>query len=331
MEEKPRTSKSFGAEESRNEIMAGQIEDFINPQLEARLTGLGRLAAPSKITMALMGMLQDERTTPKQLQKLVEQDPALSSKVISLGNSSFYGLAAQVKTIAGAITVIGFRELQFLALGMGLADTFDLSRAPDGFNGEALWVHSLSVAWVAGEAAQASGLAAPSEAMLAGILHNIGQIALVTQFSAQLRTLMKAVAEGQTFLEAETGLGLSHEILGRILAKNWGIPQCLQDVIYYHHRPWLSPVASRIQVDVVSMALDLVDHTEYRLDHERPFPPESAYCKVLPQWSLSEKEKLLEKAIDTLPLMAPSWLRMITEPPSGPPQVGKNQKTGLES
>jgi HD-like signal output (HDOD) protein len=299
--------------------MTDRIEDSLEPQLKARINELCRLSAPPHGTLELMRLLQDERTTPEQLQKLVEQDPALSAKVISLGNSSYYGLRTPVKTIARAIVVIGFRELQFLALGLGLAESFDLRQAPKNFDGQALWLHSLSVAWVANEAAHVSGQVVPGEAMLAGLLHNIGQIVLVTKFPDQYQLLMKAVAGGKTYLEAEAGLGFGHEMLGCILARNWAMPQYLQDVIRCHHRPLAE--TGQANMGVINLALELVDRTEYRLEYERPPSDESAYWRSWPQLGRSEKEKLLEKAAQTLPQMVPAWLWIMAES-SSPSRAG---------
>ncbi|MDR2934914.1 MAG: HDOD domain-containing protein [Candidatus Adiutrix sp.] len=300
--------------------MNDNSEEFLEPQLKARINELFRLSAPPQVTLELMRLLQDERTTPEQLQKLVEQDPALSAKVISLGNSSYYGLRAPVNTIARAIVIIGFRELQFLALGLGLAESFDLRQAPKDFDGQALWLHSLSVAWVANEAAHLSGLVVPGEAMLAGLLHNIGQIVLVTKFPDQYRLLMKAVASGQTYLEAEASLGFGHEMLGSVLARNWAMPQYLQDVIHGHHRPPSNAEAGPIHMSLINLALELVNRTEYRLEYERPPSDESAYWQSWPKLNRREKEKLLEKAIQTLPQMVPAWLWIMAE--SSPSRAG---------
>ena len=302
--------------------MADRSEGLLDPQIKARIHDLCRLSAPPQVTLELMRLLQDEHTTPEQLQNLVEQDPALSAKVISLGNSSYYGLRTPVNTIARAIVVIGFRELRFLALGLGLAESFDLRQAPKNFDGQALWLHSLSVAWVANEAAKASnGLVVPGEAILAGLLHNIGQIVMVTKFSDQYQLLVQAVEAGQTYLEAEAGLGFGHQLLGALLARNWAMPQYIQDIILCHHRPALTPEASLTHMGVIHLALELVDRTEYRLGYERPPSDESAYWQAWPRLERPEKEKLLEKALQTLPQMAPAWLLIMAE--SAPSRGGQ--------
>ncbi len=291
--------------------MSTHIETIIDPQVSSRIREIGRLSTLPQVTWELMRLLGDENTTPDDLQKVVEQDPALSAKVISLGNSAYYGLRTPATTISRAIVIIGFKELEFLALGLGLADTFDLRKVPFGFDGEALWLHSLSVSWAAREVAAATRLAAPGEALLAGLLHNLGQIMLVTHFTVQLQRLMNYVGEGHTFQEAEADLGLWHEVIGHLLAKNWGMPRYLQDVILYHHRPELA-TGSRMTVAVVNLALQLVARTDYGLDYETPAERAADVLAALPPlMGQEEQDKLLEKIKTTLPLMAPTWLQMM--------------------
>ncbi len=290
--------------------MSANIEAIIDPQVASRIKEIGRLSTLPQVTWELMRLLSDETTSPEDLQKVVEQDPALSAKVISLGNSAYYGLRTPATTISRAIVIIGFKELEFLALGLGLADTFDLRKVPYGFDGEALWLHSLSVSWAAREVAAATRLVEPGEAMLAGLLHNLGQIMLVTHFTVQLQKVMSYVEEGHTYAEAEADLGLWHEAVGYLLARNWAMPQYLQDVILYHHRPELA-TGSLNTVSVVNLAVQLVSLTDYALEYETPSPTAPTYVDVIPRMSKEEKDKILEKLKNTLPLMAPTWLQMM--------------------
>lgn len=292
--------------------MTHPIENILDTQVSARIKDIGRLATLPQVTWELMRLLSNEATTPDDLQKVVEQDPALSAKVISLGNSAYYGLRTPAATISRAIMVIGFRELEFLAMGLGLADTFDLREVPHGFDGEALWLHSLSVAWTAREVAAVTRLVDPGEAMLAGLLHNIGQIMMVTHFTVQLQKLMNCVeADGYSFAEAEVHLGLWHEVIGFLLARNWGMPKYLEDVILYHHRPEAAS-SSKVTVEVVNIAVRLVDQTEFRLDYEEFYHDTAVAGGVLMErMTTEEKDKLLDKMAVTLPLMAPTWLQML--------------------
>ncbi len=290
--------------------MTANIESIIDPQVSSRIREIGRLSTLPQVTWELMRLLGDENTTPDDLQKVVEQDPALSAKVISLGNSAYYGLRTPATTISRAIVIIGFKELEFLALGLGLADTFDLRKVPHGFDGEGLWLHSLSVSWTAREVAAATRLVDPGEAMLAGLLHNIGQIMLVTHFTVQLQRLMSYVGPKRSFLEAEAELGLWHEAIGYLLSKSWGMPEYLQNTILYHHRPELT-TGNKSTVEVVNLAVQLVSLTDFGLEHETRPPSSSTYLDVIPSMSKEEKDKILEKIKITLPIMAPTWLQMM--------------------
>ena len=290
--------------------MSAQLEAIIDPQVALRIKDIGRLSTLPQVTWELMRLLSDEDTTPDDLQQVVEQDPALSAKVISLGNSAYYGLRTPATTISRAIVIIGFKELEFLALGLGLADTFDLRKVPFGYDGEALWLHSLSVSWTAREVAAAARLVDPGEAMLAGLLHNLGQIMLVTHFTVQFQRIMDYVTQGHGFREAETDLGLWHEAIGYLLAKNWSMPEYLRDVILFHHRPELA-IENHDIVSIINLAIQLVSMTDFGLSYEESAQDGPTYVDILPEMSKENKDRILEKIKNTLPLMAPTWLQMM--------------------
>jgi HD-like signal output (HDOD) protein len=209
----------------------------IDLQVQRRLIDIGRLVSLPQTTFRLLNLLAEEKTTPTQLQSIIEQDPALTAKVMSLSNSSYYSLTKPVSSISRAIVVIGFKELESIALGLGLAETFDLKKVPTGFDGKALWLHSLAVSWIARELAVYTKQVGTTEAMIAGLLHELGTIILVSKFPVHFQQLFDLINSGMGFRKAETTLSLRHEVIGYVLAKSWGLPQVYQEVILYHHEP----------------------------------------------------------------------------------------------
>ena len=290
--------------------MAVSIESVMDQQVLGRIKDIGRLATLPQVTWELMRLLSDENVTPDDLQRVVEQDPALSAKVLSLGNSAYYALRTPATTISRAIMVIGFKELEFLAMGLGLAETFDLKRVPYGFDGEGLWLQSLSVSWVARQLAAVSRKADASEAMMAGLLHNIGHIILVTHFTVHLQRLMDFTKERNcTFQEAEADLGLWHEAIGFMLAENWKLPKVLRDVILYHHRPEIAPDNQKM-VAIINLAAHVVNQTQFALPYEM-FEPNLAYLENILDIKPKIWQDILEKGKEVLPQMSPTWMQML--------------------
>jgi HD-like signal output (HDOD) protein len=195
------------------------------------------LVSLPSITLRLMSLITDPNSSVKDLREVVEKDPALAAKVISLANSSYYSVRSPIKTVDRAITIIGYQELGFMAMGLGLNETFNINAAPEDFDGEGLWLHSLAVSWLAQRLAMKIGFPDSGEAMIAGLLHELGIIILVSKFPLLFQKLMDLILAGHNWLAAENALKIRHDLVGYELAKLWKLPEVYQEAILYHHVP----------------------------------------------------------------------------------------------
>jgi HD-like signal output (HDOD) protein len=285
------------------------LENSIDASVAHRLPDIGRLVSLPQTTYTLLSLLMNEKTLPRDLERVLEQDPALAAKVISLSNSSFYGLETPVSTLDRAILVIGFKELEFMAMGLGLSETFDLSQVPPGFDGEGLWLHCLSVSWIARELAYLSKAVEPEEAMITGLLHELGIIILVSKFPLQFQQLLELVDAGMSFFEAEGALGLKHNVIGYLLARNWNLPQVFQDGILYHHQPSLAPPGNKIS-SVVALADNLAHKAGFPmrmelLDLDLSFILTNINLKV------EVLQSFVKELMVTMPQIQPVWVQMM--------------------
>jgi HD-like signal output (HDOD) protein len=212
-------------------------QEPVRDQVRERIFRIKRLAGMPHVVWRLMEALSDEDVGISELARIIESDQALTSKVLSLANSAYYGFSQQITTVERAAVLIGFQELQMLALGAGLSDVFDVSKVPPGFDGEGLWLHCFAVSWLARELALVSDYPAPGEAMIAGLLHDLGKLVLATHLSEEFAKLLQLEAQGVPYPEAEARLKLYHTNVGYWLAKRWELPALYQEAIRYHHAP----------------------------------------------------------------------------------------------
>jgi putative nucleotidyltransferase with HDIG domain len=206
-------------------------------QVRQRIFRIKRLAGMPHVVWRLMDALSDEDVGIRELSHIIESDQALTSKVLSLANSAYYGFSQQITTVERAAVLIGFQELQMLALGAGLSDVFDVSKVPPGFDGEGLWLHCFAVSWLARELALVSDYPAPGEAMIAGLLHDLGKLVLATHVKDEFSKIIELESQGVPYSEAEKRLKLSHTQVGYWLAKRWDLPELYLEAIRYHHAP----------------------------------------------------------------------------------------------
>ncbi|MEW6263119.1 MAG: HDOD domain-containing protein [Thermodesulfobacteriota bacterium] len=289
---------------------AGHDEQTLAPDIKNHLSRIGRLAAMPQVVWQLMDALADDTTRAASLEKIIESDMALASKVLSLANSAFYGLHRQVTSINRAVVIIGFKELGFLSLGSGLADFFDLKKVPAGFDGQGLWLHCLAVSWTARELAERAFHLNAGEVMVAGLLHDLGKLVLAAHLPDQLARIMEQTRQGVPYHEAETRVGLPHTLLGHCLAENWGLPAVHATVIRNHHAP-PADGPHQAAVNLVALADGLVKMMEFGLVQEARAIDKN---QALAGSNLSEigYNAVNKSARDRLPALRETWLAMLS-------------------
>ena len=203
--------------------------------IRERVLAIERLGAFPQVAMRLLDAIGDDKTNVSDLTEIIESDMALASKILSLANSAFYAPKQKITTIHRSIVVIGFEELQLLAVGFGLSDIFDPSHAPEGFDVEGLWKHSMAVGWMAKNLASTAGGVSSSEVMIAGLLHDLGKLILAGYLPEELQKIMILTNEGIPFCRAEERIGIDHTTVGYWLARNWDLPEIHLSAIRDHH------------------------------------------------------------------------------------------------
>lgn len=169
----------------------------------------------------------------------IGMDQALTARVLRLANSAYFGLSRQVADIQEAVVILGMRNVRNLAI---VASTFPwMSKPLKGYRlgPRQMWTHSFCVAVAAKELAIKTRKADPDLAFTAGLLHNIGKVALSVWLENKIDAMINvAVRENLTFDQMERKiLGFSHAEVGAFLADQWSLPKILIDAIEYHHSP----------------------------------------------------------------------------------------------
>lgn len=178
--------------------------------------------------------------TAKSLGEIINTDPALSSKVLRLANSAYYGLAKEVTTIDRAVTVLGFNTIKSLALSASIYKIFkDGKHQPIDMEG--LWRHSLGSAVSSKIICRVANPSQdiPEQAFLAGILHDIGIIAFAYKLPEKLALVLKTAKEmhsQQSDIEKDV-IGFNHQKIGSMMADLWNFPDQYINAIKWHHIP----------------------------------------------------------------------------------------------
>jgi putative nucleotidyltransferase with HDIG domain len=184
------------------------------------------------IVAKLSRMAEDPDTTTEQMGKLISKDHILSAKLLKLVNSAFYGFPQKISSLSSAIILLGFNVIKSLIIS---ASIFELMETSD----LELWEHSLGTAVIANVMAKRLGINDPEEVSTAGLIHDIGKVAIKMELPEEYEKICNIVEMKQiSFREAELlVLGLDHAEVGGWLAKSWFLPKKLVEPIAHHHAP----------------------------------------------------------------------------------------------
>jgi putative nucleotidyltransferase with HDIG domain len=169
----------------------------------------------------------------------IGQDQALAARVLRLANSAYYGLQRQIMDHHEAVVILGMRCIRNLAM---VAATYPwMTRPLKGYSlgPKEMWTHSFGVAIASQMIAKRTGAVNEEAAFTAGLLHNLGKVALSIWLENKLQAMMAlAVRDDLTFDEVERKiLGYDHADVGAYLGEKWNLPPPLVETMRYHHNP----------------------------------------------------------------------------------------------
>lgn len=234
--------------------------------LDAANTCLGRLPSLPTVVLRVLESFARDDVDVDQLGRLIAQDQALTARVLRLANSSFYGLQKRVGTLGEAIVVLGFRNVRATVAAVAATSCFAEMRRP-GFDFSAFWRHCAAVGIGARVLADAAGKSG-EQAFVAGLLHDVGILVLLTGFPDHMRAVSDYHRLNQClYPEAEREvLGIDHAQIGEMLAQRWHFPEVISAAIAHHHHPAdaeASGLAGVVHLaDCLAHALGIMDTVE---------------------------------------------------------------------
>lgn len=227
---------------------AGKEPDAAHAVVNKALSRVGDIATLPAVTVKIIELVEDPKSTARDLHEVIKTDPALSTKVLKVVNSAFYGLPGQIANVDRAIVLLGLSAVKNIAIASSIARLFKGERITDQFNAADLWKHSVAVGVCSRSLARAMGNKPEAEEVfLAGLIHDLGILIERQAFGEDLgKVILRAATGEDVYLECERQVfGADHQLFGAALATKWKFPRHLRAVIGYHHDS--SRVAAEMQ------------------------------------------------------------------------------------
>ncbi|MCX8016872.1 MAG: HDOD domain-containing protein [Rhodocyclaceae bacterium] len=188
----------------------------------------------------ILAACEDRDISQAALAEVLAEAPTIAARLLGLANSAFFGQAGRVHSLPHAITVLGMVTVRSVAAGLALSSAFDTRRCP-AFRPERYWLSAVLTAAFARELAPhvAAGVRPPLDSVyLAGLLHNIGLLALVHLYPAQMQQALTAYAAAPARplgAHIRDVLAMDHYQAGVWLGAKWHFPRDLLLVMEHHY------------------------------------------------------------------------------------------------
>ncbi len=221
--------------------------------------GAVRLPALPEILLKLMALYRQDDAPMSAFVALIEQDAAMTAKVMAVANSAAYRLRGPQQHLERALQVLGTEAVKTLVISQSIFQAFhglpELRRVDLG----PFWQHALAAGCAAREAARHLAYPREDEAYLAGLLHDIGRLALLVASPDQALDTFLA-ADDRALCEAERRrLEVSHAEAGAWLIDRWRLDDFMADSVRYHHEPLPRLAATHPLIRIVAFAHAVAD------------------------------------------------------------------------
>jgi|WetSurMetagenome_2_1015567.scaffolds.fasta_scaffold25181_2 putative nucleotidyltransferase with HDIG domain len=200
---------------------------------------INSVQAVPQIVLKIIRMIQDENYCMDSIAREVRKDQVISAKILRMCNSAYFSRKVAVDSIDRALALLGEKQILRSIVSASFMDLFSSKNTGYSLCQGGLFYHAIGTAMIAEKLAGLTRIIAPDLAYTAGLLHDIGKIALDQCMSDFYPFFYRRTQiEGDELIIVERDVfGITHEEAGGKLAKRWSLPESISDVIKHHHCP----------------------------------------------------------------------------------------------
>lgn len=182
-------------------------------------------------------------TSLEEVGNTLKNDQGLTTRILSLANSAYYGLQAEVQSVTRAAAVLGMAEIRNIVLSLGVSGLTKRYDLPEDFELIEYWKHQFLVGLISKELSRMTEVGEPDNLFTVGLLHDIGKLVTALLRPDDWQTI-RELAEDKEITDAEAEdeyWGMDHAVIGGLILRSWDLPPALVEPVNWHHAPELSP------------------------------------------------------------------------------------------
>lgn len=226
-----------------------------------------------------MRLLSDPDVDFKAVERVVEQDPALTTQLLRTANAAVFATSHAADRVHEAVMRLGSRQVYNLVAGLAAMGMFRDLRGLGAYVRD----HCAGVAGIARTLAESWGLSGGTpELFLSALLHDIGKLLSLQVGEIAYHRFGREVlaSPDAVHVEERAAVGYDHAVLGAHVLSAWEMPDTVVDVVALHHQPGRA-FARSAEIGLSVALIRLANRIDYRL--QRNEPADDAFLETLGQ------------------------------------------------
>ena len=256
------------------------------------------------VALKLLQLTAHDSVNIGKIQSVLRTDVAFSAEVLRLANSALIGSRSEVRSLDHAIVMLGLERIKALSMTIAMRSFLSTSKSQEAM--QLCWRYNLAAAIIAEWLAPFVSLD-PDTCYTAGLMHDIGRLAILRAFPEEYMRMVSAIEEYQfDLLRCEKDLfDIDHCEAGLWLMDRWEFPAELRDVAEHHHD---EPVeTSSDLLKVVHIAWQLADMLGYSPIGTRSAATIEEITATLPEKARQRILSKLDELTDLVTLKLGAW------------------------
>ncbi len=200
--------------------------------VEKILSNVLELQSMPTVFLEALDNIQNPNVNAMKISNIISKDIALTTRILRLVNSAYYGFPQEITQVNNAIALLGFRTVKDIIMIMALKPMM-LSQS-----GKELWEHSIRCAYASQLLAESLMDTPAEEVFTVGLLHDIGRVLLQIYDADSFEEVSRLSDLGiDKLLVEEDIFGANHALVGEAFAIKENLPPIISSTIRYHHDP----------------------------------------------------------------------------------------------
>jgi HD-like signal output (HDOD) protein/signal transduction histidine kinase len=233
---------------------------------------IARLPAMPQILIKLLGHLQADDLGMPELAALISNDAGMTAKLLAVANSSAYHRNNRTVSLEQSLTSLGTDMIKTLVISDSVFQTFNSFPHSSSLDLRGFWKNALTCAVIARDLARVMQYPHLEEAYLAGLLHNVGRLALLATAPKEYAVNFHARDDEALCAVEQRTLEITHTEAGAWLIERWQLDSFLADAVLYHHEPSARLAAAHPLIRIVRLAHVLSAHSQDNEQVEQAAP-----------------------------------------------------------